>query len=145
MAVPSDEAAYLINNEFIGLASGTSRCGKWFGYQNKDVMFDNVNVALAAHITSYARLQLYQDIIVAESYGIDATYSDTDSIIVLCDKDIGIPQEFQDKYMHPSRLGAFKNETTHGGKQPNNYIHELRTSLAMSLATVSITGLLQAL
>lgn len=78
------EEAHLIAAESMGLTSYMKYGNVFIARENKNVLLNDVNVAVSAAITSYARIRLHKLIQQVTDMNFTVYYCDTDSIITDC-------------------------------------------------------------
>lgn len=110
-----DYQEYLENMRDLGMLDYAEYNGVFIATQKVDVLLQDVNIAVAAAITSYARLRLYGMMNRVLAAGGHLYYCDTDSIIT--DYNIEADPVLSDKYMcngTNQTLGYLVNEVPKG-------------------------------
>lgn len=90
--------------------------GIFLVYERTDILLKDVNIAVAAAITSYARIRMCELLNDLDQEGYDAIYCDTDSVIT--NGDIRINKRLREKYMFGNKIGSLKYDL----KNNNDYI-----------------------
>lgn len=94
--------------EYNGKSTFSSYDNTLVSYETRDILLDDVNIAVASAITSYARMHLHSLISSVEEKGGKVLYCDTDSLITSLCMEETLPE------LLGSKLGQLKNECPEG-------------------------------
>jgi hypothetical protein len=94
--------------EYHGKTTFSSYDDTLVSYETRDILLDDVNIAVASAITSYARMHLHSLISSVEEKGGQVLYCDTDSLITSLCMEEALPE------LLGSKLGQLKNECPEG-------------------------------